>query len=177
MVAIQDQCEATAPRLLPDIDRHLRKAAVAYHDTQLAEQHLLRALDMDPGCLNVYFSLYKFYFYKHRLADAEHVTLIALETAAGQGGFDADWSALTPESIVWSAINTPQHFYLFSLKALAFIRLRLGHTQNSRDILNKLRELDPLDTVGSSVIRDLAAGSEKTGTAARRDLAPAGIDG
>jgi hypothetical protein len=50
----------------------------------------------------------------------------------------------------------PQHFYLFTLKALAFIRLRLGRPGESLALLNKLSELDPGDSVGSSVIRDLA---------------------
>lgn len=143
--------------LLPDIDRHLQEAAAAYHDTPLAEQHLWRALAIDPACLKVYFSLYKFYFYKHRLADAEHVTLTALETAARQGGFTADWTMLTPASTDWSCIDAPQHFYLFSLKALAFIRLRRGKTEESLALLAKLHELDPYDSVGSSVIRDLAS--------------------
>lgn len=49
-----------------------------------------------------------------------------------------------------------QHFYLFTLKALAFIRLRLGRREESLALLGKLRELDPGDSVGSSVIHDLA---------------------
>ena len=146
-----------AADLLPDVDRHLQEAATAYHDTPLAEQLLWRALAIDPACLKVYFSLYKFYFYKHRLADAEHVTLTALETAARQGGFAPDWTVLTPASADWSCIYAPQHFYLFSLKALAFIRLRRGKTEESLALLDKLQELDPRDSVGSSVIRDLAS--------------------
>ena len=57
----------------------------------------------------------------------------------------------------WSCVDAPQHFYLFSLKALAFIRLRRGKKKESLSLLAKLHELDPLDSVGSSVIRDLAS--------------------
>lgn len=104
----------------------------------------------------VYFALYKFYFYKYRLDDAERVALMALEISARQGGFSAVWETLTPLSTQWGKTDTPQHFFLFSLKALAFIRLRLGNIQGCHAILNKLRELDPIDQVGSSVILDLA---------------------
>ncbi|GAO36771.1 hypothetical protein SCT_2186 [Sulfuricella sp. T08] len=155
-VPFPSDCELTAD-LLPDVDRYLQEAAAAYHDTPLAEQLLWRALAIDPACLKTYFSLYKFYFYKHRLDDAEHVTLTALETAARQGGFSPDWTVLTPASVDWSCIDAPQHFYLFSLKALAFIRLRRGKTEQSIALLAKLQELDPRDSVGSSVIRDLAS--------------------
>ena len=161
----------------PEIDKYLQEAAAAYHDTQLAEQFLLRALATDSECLKIYFSLYKFYFYKARLNDAEQMALTGLEVAATQGGFTKNWAELTRASTDWSTVNTPQHFYLFSLKALAFIRLRLGQTQSSQIILNKLRELDPRDTVGGSVIRDLAAGSAKTRATSRHDLAPAGVEG
>lgn len=154
-----------AAALPPDVDRHLLEAAAAYHDTPLAEQLLWRALAIDPSCLKVYFSLYKFYFYKHRLADAEQVTLTALETAARQGGFAADWTVLTPASADWSSLDEPQHFYLFSLKALAFIRLRRGKREESLALLAKLHELDPRDSVGSTVIRDLASGAGATSAA------------
>lgn len=81
---------------------------------------------------------------------------MALEISARQGGFSAEWETLTPLSMQWGKTDTPQHFFLFTLKALAFIRLRLGNIQGSHAILKKLRELDPIDQVGSSVILDLA---------------------
>jgi len=143
---------ATPPR----IDSILRQAANCYADTTQAEFLLWTALKIDPECLGSYFSLYKFYFYKRRLSDAERVARRALEIAAGQGGFDPDWTLLTPESAAWSQVEGPQHFYLFTLKALAFIRLRSGQTGSAMMILAKLFELDPDDGVGGSVIRDLA---------------------
>jgi hypothetical protein len=50
---------------------------------------------------------------------------------------------------------------LAHLWALAFIRLRLARTQENHALLAKLHELDPLDTVGGSVIRDLAANQDR----------------
>lgn len=138
----------------------LRNAAAAYADTATAEPLLRQAQALAPDCLTVYFALYKFYFYKRRLQDAEHVARLGLETAARLGGIDADWTRLTPASgMDWQQPDSPQHFYLFSLKALAFIRLRLGERDDSLAILDKLAELDPLDRVGASVIRALAGGN------------------
>lgn len=137
-----------------EIDRRLRAATVAYTDTPRAEGLLNEALALDPECLAVYFALYKFYFYKSRLADAERAARRALEAAARQAGFPPDWPALAPDSVDWS--DDTAHFYLFSLKALAFIRLRHGHADEARAILAKLAELDPRDSVGASVIGSLA---------------------
>jgi len=138
------------------ITQLLQEAAAVYQQTSRAEAILWSAQAIDPTCLPVYFALYKFYFYKFRLADAEKVALMGLKTAASQGGFASDWTRLSPLSANWSLADGPQHFYLFTLKALAFIRLRLGKREESLALLDKLQELDPSDTVGSSVIRDLA---------------------
>jgi tetratricopeptide (TPR) repeat protein len=141
------------------VDAQLRAAAQVYADTSAAEAILQRALSMDTKCLATYFSLYKFYFYKHQLLNAEGAALMALEAAARQGGFNADWHRLDVNSSDWSRVDSPQHFYLFTLKALAFIRLRLNRRDEACAILDKLVELDPRDSVGADVIRALAAGA------------------
>lgn len=140
----------------PAIDATLREAASCYDDTAKAEALLWTALKADPQCLGSHFSLYKFYFYKRKLKQAEEVALLGLETAARQGGFSPDWTQLDAQTCDWRRVDAPQHFYLFTLKALAFMRLRLGRTDESHALLAKLHELDPLDSVGASVIRDLA---------------------
>ncbi len=141
----------------PVIHRLLLDAAAVYQQTNRAEKILWSAQAMDPSCLPVYFALYKFYFYKARLEDAEKAALTGLKSAAQQGGFSADWMNLSAASAKWESTEGAQHFYLFTLKALAFIRLRLKRREESLAILHKLKELDPKDTVGSSVIRDLAS--------------------
>lgn len=140
----------------PAIDEKLRAAAACYDDTEKAEELLWTALKADPNCLGSYFSLYKFYFYKRKLNEAEGVALLGLGTAARLGSFDPDWKKLDAQSADWHRVDAPQHFYLFTLKAIAFIRLRLGYAEESRALLAKLQELDPQDSVGASVIRDLA---------------------
>jgi tetratricopeptide (TPR) repeat protein len=144
-------------RVSAALDRTLVDAARQYTDKARAEALLLEALQRDTECLPVYFALYKFYFYSHRLADAERIVLAALETASRQARIAPDWSVLTPDSAAWHATNEPAHFYLFSLKALAFIRLRLGRRAEASALLAKLAELDPGDSIGASVIRSLAS--------------------
>lgn len=143
--------------LPPGVADWLTQAVTSYHNTERAEFLLCTAQALAPECLPVYFALYKFYFYKRMLPQAEEVALRALDIAACQGGFSPDWTRLDAGSADWCRVDAPQHFYLFTLKALAFIRLRLGQSEDSHAILAKLQELDPLDTVGGSVIRDLAA--------------------
>lgn len=140
-----------------EIGQLLNEAMAAYRDTARAERLLWQAQALDPGCLPVYFSLYKFYFYQKRLADDERTAVMGLSAAARLGNFPEDWRALTPACADWSAPRSPQRFYLFSLKALAFIRLRRKQTADSAAILEKLRTLDPHDQVGGSVIATLAA--------------------
>jgi hypothetical protein len=141
----------------PAVADWLAQAVAAYHNTERAEFLLCTAQALAPDCLPVYFAMYKFYFYKLMLPQAEEVALQALDLAARQGGFSPDWPRLDACSTDWQRVDAPQHFYLFTLKALAFIRLRRGQAEDSQAILAKLQELDPLDTVGASVIRDLAA--------------------
>ncbi|WP_124704014.1 hypothetical protein [Sulfuriferula multivorans] len=152
--AIPGIADGTLP---PGVAGWLAQAVESYHNTERAEFLLCSAQALAPECLPVYFSLYKFYFYKRMLPQAEKAALQGLEIAARQGGFTPDWTQLDAHSTDWRRVDAPQHFYLFTLKALAFIRLRLGQSEDSHALLAKLQELDPLDTVGGSVIRDLAA--------------------
>jgi hypothetical protein len=66
---------------------------------------------------------------------------------------------LNNASCDWSKVDAPQHFYLFSLKALAFIRLRQLRVGDTFQILAKLHEIDPKDSVGASVIEAYATGA------------------
>ncbi len=141
----------------PKIAALLAEAAVAHGDSVRAETLLKAAQHADPHCLAVYFALYKFYFYRGHLHDAEQAALSGLVEAAAQGGFADDWNQLHAGSADWTPVTGPVRFYLFSLKALAFIRLRQGRTAEAAAILTRLAELDPTDQVGGSVIRSLAA--------------------
>ncbi len=143
--------------LPPRVAGYLAAASEA-HDWREAEALLLRAQVADPDCLHVYFTLYKLYFNHKRLGDAERAACLALDAAARLAGLPSDWRMMDVNSCDWSEDHSPQHFYLFSLKALAFIRLRQLRTQDCLQLLEKLREIDPQDSVGASVIEAYAEG-------------------
>ena len=140
----------------PYINAYLQKAVAAYDKPELAESLLWQAQQMDPNQLEVYVALYKFYFYKNRIDEAEGVVFVALKKSAELGNFPADWNQLTPASTNWLSIENPQRLYLYALKALSFIRLRQDDTESAANILGKLHELDPTDQVGGSVLQQLA---------------------
>ncbi|MEJ2645705.1 MAG: hypothetical protein P8180_12380 [Gammaproteobacteria bacterium] len=140
------------------VDALLQQAARAYDDSARAEALLWQARRMNPAQLEVYVALYKFYFYKRRLEEAEAVARDALDTAAGQGGFDPDWKSLARGAADWQRPDGPERVYLYTLKALGFIRLRRMDFTGGEAILDKLAELDPDDQVGGSVLRELASG-------------------
>ncbi|MHB1531357.1 hypothetical protein [Acidithiobacillus sp.] len=124
-----------------------------------AEQVLRSTLESDPDAFAAYFALYKLLFRQSRLVEAEAVVRNALAAASRQGGFDLNWQNHAAGSARWSTVNSPAHFYLFSLKALSFILLRQGRMAECRMILDKIEELDPGDLIGASVIRAYADGA------------------
>lgn len=142
-----------------EVSALLERAMQSHTDTQLAETLLWRAHRQAPEALPVYFSLHKFYFYKRDLENPELAARMGLAAAARAGVFADDWPALRPDSADWSDSASPVHFYLFTLKALAFIRLRRGDAAEASNILAKLAGLDPRDSVGASVIRAIAEGA------------------
>lgn len=127
-----------------------------YGETSRAEASIREALAEVPDSLEVLVALYKFYFYKKRLVEAESIVYLTLRKAAEQSGFSADWRILTSADADWNRSEGPQRVFLFTLKALAFIRLRLSDYAECRQILDKIQELDRDDLIGSSVISNLA---------------------
>lgn len=142
----------------PQINAYLQQAVYAYHDTQVAENLLWQAQRLNPLQLEVYVALYKFYFYKYRLMDAERVARQTLNVCAQQGQFEPQWEKLDLKSANWYNPQDAERIYLYTLKALGFIRLRRLDFCEGLKILEKLRELDPKDQVGGSVLLEVAEG-------------------
>ena len=146
---------------IPAEVNHLLQAAVAASSTDqsLAEKLFLQAQTLDSHCLQTYFALYKFYFFQKRLADAERIVLAGLEESAMQGGFPNDYRRLAGNRQQWNLYaDDSALFYLYTLKALAFIKLRQGHASDAQTVLSQLQLLDPDDLSGATVIMALAAG-------------------
>jgi len=147
--------------IAPGVNAHLQRAAtlVTYREDSL--QALNDAYRAAPDQLEVLVALFKFHFYQGDTERAESLVFEALDKASRQGGFDADWRRLTPDCADWSDPRGAGRFYLYSLKALAFIRLRQDAAEQAAVILDTMAFLDPGDLVGTNVIRDLLEGVEE----------------
>lgn len=139
------------------IDQRLQEAVSARHDDPaVCERLLWEAHTLGPRVLPVYVALYRYYVHHQKLDEAERVCLIGLTQAASQGGFPADWRRLGRGAFA-TAVTAVAGFTLFTLKALAFIRLRRQDLATAQAILDRLRDLDPEDSVGYGVVASLAA--------------------
>jgi len=147
-----------SPNLPPEVNRILQMAVAASHSEKpMAEKLFKQAQETDRSCLQTYFALYKFYFYQGRLQEAEREAMAALDEASRQGGFPSDYRLLVQQQPVQDMYaNEASLFYLYSLKALAFINLRLGQMVEAKQILADIKVLDPEDRSGASVIMKLS---------------------
>jgi len=141
----------------PSIRLLLETAMKSYQDKLSAETLLKQAFEMDPSVLDTYVVFYKFYFYHKLISKAEEWVYLALNSASKQGGFDNDWRKLNNDSALWDHLDSPERIYLYSLKALSFLRLKQGDFETPREVLNKLEVLDPQDQVGWTVIAQMHA--------------------
>lgn len=134
-------------------EQHLNLAGLAYQDDALAEQHLREAQSLAPEHVAVLIGLYRFYFYKGRLADALGVAEICLDKAARANDLPLDWRRVRPGDADFSSFEAIlPRFYLFTLKGCAYLHMRLGDTAMGREIVAKLLELDPSDKLGAHVL-------------------------
>ncbi|MDD2723301.1 MAG: hypothetical protein PHH59_04655 [Methylovulum sp.] len=160
-VSLLDERVLFSPDIPVEVNQLLQAAvAASQRDQKRAESLFLQAQTLDQRCLQTYFALYKFYFFQKRLADAERIVLAGLEESASQGGFPNDYRRLAQNGQKWDLYaNETTLFYLYTLKALAFIKLRQGYDIDAKLVLSHLKQLDPKDLSGASVIMDLASGA------------------
>jgi hypothetical protein len=137
------------------IDALLQAGVAAYrHDRARADQLFRAALAADPAQLPTYFCLYKIHTYQGHLDAALAAAEGGLKEAAAQAGWPADWRAWRPAPVL---PDGPGRFALYTLKALAFIRLRQDRREAAVEILDALRRLDPAGAVGWPVVAELCA--------------------
>ncbi len=122
-----------------------------------AELPLLQAYFKAPNSLNVLVALNRFYYYQHRLDDALAATLKALAVIRPLVDFPEDWRQLQLEHLqaAPTALLTQVRLYLFTLKAIGFLHMRLGLLDESQGIFEKLVALDSKDRIGAQALLDL----------------------
>lgn len=142
--------------LPPEAEFHLWEAGLSYHLDDVAEHHLREAQALAPGHAAVLIGLYRFYFYKGRLADALTVALQCLEKAARENKLASDWQQVAAGDAEFGHYeNMLPRFYLFTLKGYAYLQMRLGNLDEGRLAIAKLLELDPSDKVGARVLLEV----------------------
>jgi len=136
--------------LPPQAERALHQAGLDWSDETAAEGHIAEALALAPGHLAVRLGAYKFYFYRHRLAEALPQAEACLAHAARQLNLAADWRMVTAGQARFSEVDEKARFYLFSLMACGYLMVRLGRTEEGKAVLGKVAELDPKDRLGAA---------------------------
>lgn len=143
---------------VPPQVRHLVDEARLEPNPQRALALLWTAQVCAPDCPALYHLLYKFHARHGDTAQAEFAALKGLDVAAMQAGLPARWQQVEAGMADFQSPG-PARFWLFTLKALAFIRLRQRDPFGARAYLRKVHELDPMDGTGAGVIDALVKGA------------------
>lgn len=122
-----------------------------------AELPLLKAYLRAPESFNVLVALNRFYYYQHRLAEALLISEKALGLIREAIGFPEDWRQLQTSHISELPKDwlTKVRFYLFTLKSIGFLHMRLENLELSRGIFEKLVALDDKDRIGAKGLLEL----------------------
>lgn len=138
---------------LPEaVNAKLQQGVALYQDEPERAESLFReALALSPEALPAWFCLIKLHNRFRQFHAAHEAALGALAEASRQCGLDADWEQWQREQFA-NRDEAPWRHTLRALKAVAFIELRRGNRAPALALVQKLRELDPEDGVGYSVI-------------------------
>jgi hypothetical protein len=123
-------------------------------DPDAAEQRLMRAQILAADHLTVLVALYRFFFYRHRCADALDVAERCIAVAARELGIDTDWRRLD-EARFGHAVQQSMpltRFLLMALKGTGYLLLRLSRPAEARERLAKVVQFDRKDRLGAAAL-------------------------
>ena len=119
---------------------------------------LWTAQALAPACLPVYYALYKHHASRRELEMAQRAARRGLLESACQAGLPQNWRSVEPGMpAAGFGNNGPARFWLFTLKALAFLALRQHKVGEARELLAQIARLDPAARIGDDVIASLLA--------------------
>lgn len=124
---------------------------------------LWAAVEADPVCLPPYYLLYKLHAGRREWTEAERAARLGLAAAGSLCGLPQGAALPSTEALSAArfAINGPARFWLFTLKALAFISLRRGQTAQASELIGWIEACDPTHSVGSDVTRALLGAAQQ----------------
>ncbi|MGA7178644.1 MAG: hypothetical protein WBX11_03515 [Thiobacillaceae bacterium] len=139
-----------------DVLKLIAEAGTEYGQ-ETAELLLHKAYFLAPESLLVLVALYRYYFYQHRLDDAQRVASRAMAIVGRRLHFPDQWQHLSPSFLGQGVLRSMGllRFYLNVLKAAGYINLRLGRLELGRAMLEKLVELDSHDRLGGKALLDV----------------------
>lgn len=135
--------------LSPQVSSLITQASVLHQQPQKALALLEQAQAGAPRHPAPLIALYRFYFYGHQLEKARAVGEDALAIARTALGPDFGDEPPPEEA---TRHDAAVRFYLFALKGLAYLNMRLGAMESAYTLLKELRRLDPNDRVGGAVL-------------------------
>lgn len=150
---------AVGGQLAPAVADLIDRAGRLRLQPEQALDLLLQAQAAAPDHPAPLIALYRFHFYGHRLAlarDVAHQALVLARAALGPR------FGQTPPTDTQARHDAAVRFYLFTLKGLAYLNLRLGAWPQARHALDELRQLDPGDHVGGALLGHVLARAQAT---------------
>lgn len=140
---------AIGGRLSPEVHALIAQAGQLREQPRRALALLRQAQAAAPQHPAPLIGLYRFHFYAHEWEQARAVAEDAL--AIARTALGPDFGDLPPPHEA-TRHDAAVRFYLFTLKGLAYLHVRLGNLEEARSLLTELRRLDPADHVGGAVM-------------------------
>jgi tetratricopeptide (TPR) repeat protein len=160
--ALEDRASSQAVEVLfgaglpTRAEEYLRLASLSYERDEVALGHLRQAEAIAPGHAAVLIGLYRFYFYKGRLAECLEIAHLCLAKASRENDIDSDWRKVQSGDAEFGSYDAVMpRFYCFVLKGYAYLQMRLGNIEEGHAAVLKLLELDPSDKVGAIVLLEV----------------------
>ena len=135
--------------LSPQVEALMQRAGQLRHLPDEALPLLEQARAAAPRHPAPLIALYRFHFYGHQLDQARAVGEDAL--AIARTALGPDFGDVPPTDDA-ARHDAAVRFYLFTLKGLAYLNMRLGAMADARLLLKELRRLDPKDHVGGALL-------------------------
>jgi len=147
--------------LSPMVSTLMTQAGLLRHLPQEALTLLEQARAAAPRHPAPLIALYRFYFYGHQLTQARAVGEDALAIARTALGTTFGDEPPTNEA---TQNDAAVRFYLFALKGLAYLNMRLDDMAEAHRMLKELQRLDPQDHVGGALLFHILTRHEKGDT-------------
>lgn len=135
--------------LSPQVEALITEAGQCRDQPQQTLALLAQARAAAPHHPAPVIALYRYYFYSHQLNQVKGMGENAL--AIARTALGPDFGDVPPGDDA-TRHNVAVRFYLFTLKGLAYLNLRLGELDEARLMLGELRRLDPQDHVGAALL-------------------------